>query len=424
MLLVLGRVWGSGCTVVILWLTAREALDGPAFGRFTFYLALFAVLDSLSDLGTAQLAVQRTADDPGAVVATLRAARRIRIRAALFGAVLVGGGALLAGERDAFLVLLAALYPITNALELSAVVFRNRISWGLPVSVRAGSNGAALVAVLLLVARDVDSPAAYLIAIAITSAAANLVLHLLSRKHIPPASETAQTSTREFFWAALPLGIGGLCQQAYFYIDNLYVRALVSEEALGHYNVAVRVLSVAIMIAIYATLTALPWFTRAHAKGELGVAIRRLGAPLFALAGLAIGLLLPFSGALLAIFGEEFRAATESLHVLLLGALLVYLGAVRITALVATGSSRAVLVVTLSALVVNLVGNAVLVPLLAIEGAAIATLATEASVALGAGIALRRIGVDPLGGSHAIWLGGPIAVGIGIVISQATGLPW
>ncbi len=224
--------------------------------------------------------------------------------------------------------------------------------------------------------------------------------------------------------AALPLGIGGLCQQAYFYVDNLFVRAFVNEEALGHYNVAVRVLSVAIMIAVYATLTALPWFTREHARGELGVAIRRLGAPLFALAGLGVGLLLPSSGALLSIFGSEFRAATESLHVLLLGALLVYLGAVRITALVATGSSQAVLVVTFAALLINLIGNALLVPSIGIEGAAISTLATEASVAIGAGIALRRVGVDPLGGRVAIWLGGPIAVGIGIASAQVTGLVW
>ena len=75
-LLVLGRLWGSACTLTILFVLAHH-LEPAGFGRFTFYLAAFALLDSLTDLGTGSLAVQRTADDTRAVGPVLATARRI-----------------------------------------------------------------------------------------------------------------------------------------------------------------------------------------------------------------------------------------------------------------------------------------------------------------------------------------------------------
>jgi len=50
-LLVLGRLWGSFCTFLTLWLIARQ-LTGEDFGRYTFYLAAFMLLDSFVDFGT------------------------------------------------------------------------------------------------------------------------------------------------------------------------------------------------------------------------------------------------------------------------------------------------------------------------------------------------------------------------------------
>src|SRR5688572_29840694 len=55
----LGRFWSAACTLTLLYLAA-DALPLAAFGRFTFYLAVFALLDSLANMGTGQVAVQWT----------------------------------------------------------------------------------------------------------------------------------------------------------------------------------------------------------------------------------------------------------------------------------------------------------------------------------------------------------------------------
>lgn len=421
-LLVLGRIWGSLCTFLILLVTARQALNGEEFGRFTFYIAVFAVLDALSDLGTGSLAVQLTADNPTAIRAVLRRTMRIRVRAALFGVALVGGGAFLFQEPDAALILLASLYPITNAFELTATVFKNRLDWRVQVTLRAASNGLSLAAVLGLVALEVSTPALYLLVIAAASTLANITLHRLCSRHIPSGEEGTAPGTWELFRRALPLGIGALCQQAYFYVDNLFVRALEGETALGQYNVAVRFMSISIMVAIYASLTALPWFTREHAEGRLGAALAQLGIPLFALASFAVGLLLPHTELMLSLFGSEFEVAASSLQVLLFAALAVYLGALRMTALVAAGAGRAVLVVTVAALGINLIGNPLLIPSHGIEGAALATLATEVAVVLGAGFSLRKAGIDPLGGQAPKWALSGLALLVGYGVGAAFAL--
>ena len=139
--------------------------------------------------------------------------------------------------------------------------------------------------------------------------------------------------------------------------------------------------------------------------------MQSLAQPLFLAASLGAGLLMPWTKRLLALFGSEFTAGADSLRWLLVAVTMIYAGAPFLTALVATGRTRAVLVVAASALGVNLIGNTWLVPQNGIEGAAQATLATELVVAVGAAIALWRGGVRPRPSARvALWLAGPLLI--------------
>jgi O-antigen/teichoic acid export membrane protein len=410
LLLVLGRLWGSLCTFATLWLLARHlAPDG--FGRYTFYLAVFVFLDALADFGTGQVAVQRTAADEDAVPEVLAAARRIRFGTGLLGVLLVGGGAVLGGEPGAGWLVLASLYPVTHVAELSTTVFRNRIAWEVPVAMRAIAGGMSLAFVLLLRSTGDREPAHFLCAVAAGSALANGMLYLACRRHLP-RRRPEFVPWLPILRAVLPLGLASLCQQAYFYADNLFVRALRSDAELGAYNVGVRVLSVLIMVALYASQASLPWLAREHAAGRLGEAAAKLGQPLFALAGLGAGLLAPWADELLGLFGPHMEVAAPSLRWLLAAVAVIHAGACLTTALVAAGRGRSMLGIALAALALNLAANAALVPRLGIEGAGIATLLTELCVAVLAGVVLHRAGAHA--GAHAwAWLGGPLGFALG-----------
>jgi len=416
-LLVLGRLWRSACTLITLYLLVHQ-LAPADFGRFTFYLAIFMLLDSLADMGTAHATVQWTAEHPERVPAVLRVARRLRLGTASLGILIVSASAFAVGEQGAWLIILASCYPLTHALELSNLVFRNQIAWGRPVLIRAVAAGLSLGMTILLIVLDVRSPAAFLLASASGSIVGNLLQHLVARGHLP-TTPGPPIDWRRFLMSALPMGIAGLCQQAYFYVDNLFVRAWIDDTALGHYNIAVRVMSYAIMVAVFAPLAALPWLTREHAAGRLGPAVSNIAQPLFALAGLGTGLLWPFSEALLALFGQDFVAAAPSLRWLLVACAVVYVGAPLLTGVVASGRSGGVLRIAAAALALNLIGNTLLVPRLGMEGAAIATCATELSVALGAAWTLARAGAPiPLGNRAWGWLVGPALFVAGRALSQ------
>jgi O-antigen/teichoic acid export membrane protein len=435
-LLVVGRLWGSACTVFTLWLLAHH-LTPDGFGRYTFYLAIFMLLDTLVDFGTGQIAVQRTAHDESAIPEVLAATRRIRVAMGVLGVVLVGGGAFVFGEPGAGWILLASLYPVTHVCELSATVFRNRIAWGIPVAARAAAAAMSLAFVLALRATGDREPAHYLCMVALGSAIANFLLHAASSRYLPER-RASFIPVRDVFLVALPLGIAALCQQTYFYVDNLFVRRICGAEPLGQYNVGVRVMSYTIMVALYATQAALPWLAREHQRGELGPAVARLTQPLFALAGLGAGLLWPWTEKLLALFGPGFDAAGPSLRWLLCATTTIYAGAGLMTALVAAGKTRTILVIAAAGLATNLVANTFLVPARGIEGAGIATFMTEGVVALSAAIALVRVGVNPfVPAAHPHddraklapalgawgWLGGPLAFALSAWASSHLPIP-
>jgi O-antigen/teichoic acid export membrane protein len=405
-LLIAGRVWSALCTLAILKLGA-DHLSPAAFGTFTFYLALFSWLDSVVNLGTAEVAVQRTADDPGALLGVLAAARRIRLRMGLISLALVAAVAFLAREPGAGWIALAALYPITHTLELSTTVFKNRIAWGLPVAVRALATTLSLLGVWTAARQGVDQPALYLVAVAAGSTVGNLLLYLTARPHLPRPIGPVEPASG-IFSAAWPLGMSSICAMGYYYVDNVYIRVFRGEEELGPYNVAVRVMSLLIMVAQYASLSALPWLRRRHARGDMHRAIVRIGPVLFALAGLGAGAVWPWTDELLERFREGFGFAGPSLRWLLCGMASIYAGSILLTAVVAAGLGKAKLRIQACGLVFNLLANAWAVPRMGIEGAGLTTFLTEALVAVGAGIALQKRGVPVFArGRWLLWAGGP-----------------
>jgi O-antigen/teichoic acid export membrane protein len=188
----------------------------------------------------------------------------------------------------------------------------------------------------------------------------------------------------------LPKGIGGLAQQHYFPLDNLFERAFRGDEEVGHYNVAVRVMSLGISGAVLASSAALPWLTRAHATGDLRAAALRLAAPIGGMGLVFAAALWLVREPLLLLFGTEFLSAEVALGWLVCALIAVHFGAPFLTAVVATGRLVRVAAIASCALALNVALNSWLVPQHGMNGAAAATCATEVAVALGALWSLPR----------------------------------
>ena len=417
------RQWGALSTFLTLAVLSRT-LPIAEFGRFTFWVTMLAFLDVLVDCGTSAVAVQRGAGDPAAFARALAAGRRVRAGAALLGVAGAGVAAGWMGEEGLGWVLLAALGSLARVPEMSAVVFQRDIAWGRPLALRALGSTARLLLIVALSQRPGLGFGPFLAAHAASLALGNVVLHFVARPHLPPrAPRPSAGELRALLASALPLALTGLVQQAYLYADNLFVRGFAGPAELGRYNAAMRAFLWLAFFAAFATTSALPWLARRHREGELGPAATRLALPLFTLACLVAGALAPWSGELLRLaFGPGFEAAGPSLRWLLLALLAVALGSAFLTAVIAAGRSRAALGIALAALAVNLVGNALLVPELGAEGAALVTLATESTVALAALLVLVRLGVKPLA-APARFLLGPALLALAWLGSRAALAP-
>lgn len=384
-----GRLVGSGCTLLTL-LALTGHLSDADFGRLTFWLAVFLVLDGVVDFGAGQISLQRAAADPAAAAPNLRTARRARTLSASAVVLTVAGVAATFEAGDGIYLALAALYHFSHVLELSTLGWKSRIAWRSPVLVRAGAAAASLLFVLVLREAGEDRPMPFLLAIAAGSTLGNLSLHLAGRRGLPSVRGVDPAPIGSFLAASIPMGAAAVFQQLYFHVDNVFVRALEGDEAVGHYNVAVRIMSLAIMGGVFASSAALPWLARAHAEGKgLAAALRLAGAS--TALGLVVALgLIPLRETLLGLFGEGFLVASHSLLWLLAAAFAVHVGAPLMTAVVAAGRSQTLLGIASAGLAVNLLGNALLVPPRGMDGAAIATFMTEAVVAALALLALIK----------------------------------
>lgn len=405
LLIALGRQWGTLCTIAALAILART-LAPETFGRFTFYLALFAFLDVVVDCGTSTVAVQRSAAGEAAFAAAIAAGRRVRLATGALAGLAVLAVAAAYREQGLAWVALAALAPLTRTAEMSGVVFQRDIDWSWPVVLRAAGSTLRLAALALLAWLGVEGFGPYLAVHAGGLVLGNLALHVVARPRLPARAEPAAGLLR----AALPLALTGIVQSTYFQVDNLFVRAWQGPAELGRYNACVRVFTWLVFFAAFATHSALPWLARRAHAGELGAAATRLAQPLLALACAAIGVLWPWSAeGLRLVYGPGFEGVAGSLRWLLLAVLAVSVGACFFTAVIASGRSRVALGIAVSALAVKAIASVALVPRIGSEGAALSTLATESTVAVLSIVVLARSGAPPRMRS-ARWLLAPTAL--------------
>lgn len=410
------RLWSAGCTLALFGALARE-LPGDAFGRVVFWLALFLATESAVDLGTGSVALRRGAVDRWALPGLLRVGRRLRLVHATIAVVLFASVPGLMGEPDATWIFVASLYLFTWPLELSATVLKRDLFFGTVSAARVLAATLRLGGVLvLLYGFDVESAGAFVVALTFSAGVANVWVH---RRSLPslPRPTIAVRSPRGVLREALPLGLAAFCQQAYFHVDNVFVREFEGDTAVGRYGACVRLMGFAILGAQYVAGSALPWLARRDGEGDLGRAAVRLVVPFTLLLAPVLGVVAAHGELLLAlVYGDAFRASAPLLVWLLAAAASVYAGAVLHTALVAAGRTRAALAVAGSALLLNTLANAWAVPHHGAIGAAATTLATEAWVAVASALLLMqndRGARDPrvlalVGAPLLFWLGAQV----------------
>ena len=183
-----------------------------------------------------------------------------------------------------------------------------------------------------------------------------------------------------FLRQSWPLILSGLSIAVYTKIDQVMLGAMLGDEAVGQYSVAVRISAVWYFIPSILATSLFPAILNARKQGK-ALYERRLQNYFDLNAGLAYLIVIPLSFAapwiIKNLFGEAYRQSGLVLVIHAWSCLFVFFGIARERYLVAEKLFRFSMICTASGAVVNIILNYLLISAYGLCGAAFATLITE-----------------------------------------------
>jgi O-antigen/teichoic acid export membrane protein len=317
-------------------------------------------------------------------------ARVIRIRGALAYLALVvlvlTAGRIVPDEyRRAFAILVAA--SLTSAvLETVGHLFRgldrSEIEAALQASQRlAGGLGAFYV---LSSAPDLERLGwALLWPPAVALAISGLVASVLKGGRL---GDVPALSWSRLLHDVFPLGAGAVVSALYFRCDIYFVERWHGLDAAGVYNAVFRLVEATRLLPAAVLAVTFPALCRARDRELVAKLSGRLTA-----AGGVLGALTAAAAPWIVVwaYGEPYRSASTTLSILGIAIPLFFLNYALTHQVIGWDGQRAYLAIAAVALAVNVLANLSLVPPLAANGAAAATVLTEIVVTLGCLFVLR-----------------------------------
>jgi O-antigen/teichoic acid export membrane protein len=188
-----------------------------------------------------------------------------------------------------------------------------------------------------------------------------------------------------FFRDVAPIGAGILLSALYFRIDIFLLQAWRGTEAVALYNAVFRLIEALRLFPAAVLAVTLPALVRAPTGGtvaRVSFGVTGFGAAAGAVLWVSAGWLIPM------LYGASYREAAGAFRILAAAFPLMSLNYALTHQLIGWHGHRAYAFICLAALAVNLALNTRLIPALSIDGAAWATLGTEAVVTIGCMAAL------------------------------------
>lgn len=373
---------------------AARRLAPAAFGQFSLATTLGWMAAVVADFGLQLHLARAVAQRPHDAPQMLRRWLRVRMTTAIAatGAVALGAAALLEPRTALAFVLVTAAYAITGMAEFVFHVFRGLDRSDLESTLTIVQRSLTLVIclpVLWLAPQNLALlGAALIVPAAISFAAAWPIAARLAARQAGGAAAHAADMAIEAA-AILPIGAGIVLSAVYFRVDLFLVELWCGLDAAGRYNAVFRLIEALRLFPAAAVAVIMPVLFTATTSREAVRAGGRLAAGA-AVLSLALGLAAePLIGA---IYGPDFRSMAPVFRVLALAFPLMALNYVLTHQLIGWHGHRAYALTCAVALLVNLCGNAALLPVFGVVAAAWMTLVTETVVTAGCVLGLTAPG--------------------------------
>jgi O-antigen/teichoic acid export membrane protein len=375
----------------VVTVLAARLLPSREFGVFALGTTIGWLLAVAGDFGLQMHIARAVARQPEAAAALLHRWGRIRIGAAAAGmAVLAVSLTALRVSADTALAifLLALTYAALGLVEFLNYFYRGLSRSDLEATLTIVQRAATLVfavAALLWRTNVTALAIAMLIPAVATLACSAQVASRLASTHNSPSVTARLDLGRALVRDVAPIGLGVLLSALYFRVDILLIERWAGIEAVAQYNAVFRVVDALRLFPAAVLAVTLPALVRARDLGP----VTRAAATLCGFGvGCATILWVASDRIVTLLYGPAYAPAISTLRVLAFGLPLMSLNYALTYHLIAWNRHRAYAGLCAAALAVNLALNARLIPALSIEGAAWATVGTEAVLTAGCFVVL------------------------------------
>ncbi|WP_059173413.1 flippase [Bacillus sp. FJAT-27445] len=360
---------------------ARE-LSIEDFGRYALAVTVFSILNLIIDCGMSVFTVREVSKRPELAKSLYNQTLKIRLFLAVFIIVLEALTYFIffRGMEKYWYILLYSMCLIPSAFSLtSASIFNSFQKMG---------NVARITSLVSIIEVGVGIfllKKGYGISIVIMISFLSLVIQALYLRikvtKFFPEDEVKEPKKWYFLLrSSLPLMSLFVINILYFKVDILMISFYKDESAVGLYNAVYKIINALIIIPQVLSNSFFPYITSLINKNPdeyKRAVITCLRIVVLIVLPVSVGILFESQKIVYLLFGEKFAPATNTLVLLGVGMVFLSINTIIGTILLSRNSNSIMIKISIISLILNVLLNASLIPKLAIEGAAIATLTTE-----------------------------------------------
>lgn len=389
---IFARVLNLALGVVVTALVART-LGDVGYGQWSTIFVVLGLVGYLMNFGMEGVVVREASREPERELEWLGS--MLMLRLILIGpVVLIAAGAIVLLHSSQQMLVAGFILLITmpfSGVGVLGMIFQLRVRNIVPMlilTLRSVLWGAAVVVIYF----NGGSMVELAIAMTVTNSIGSLVQLVAARRVVGQWLAPTRQHIGTLLRVGIPLGLSGVLVIFYARIDQVIVYVIAGARSAGLYGAVYGVLDQSHFVPVSVLTTLAPIIAAAWpADRERLLRTVRLAAEFMAISSLgALAFACVASSQIVKlVFGPDFAEAAPALPVLGGAFVFICFGYLNGNLLVVMGLQTRLLRISLIALVVNLIGNFILVPIMGFMGAAWMTLFTEV-VVFGASLMLIR----------------------------------
>lgn len=390
-----GRIGQMIISLMVNLLTARYL--GPSnYGLINYANAYVAFFSSLCTLGINSVIVKEFVDKPDEQGSTIGTALGLKLLASTLSVctILAVVGVMHSNDPIAIrVVLLCSLSLVFHIFETFNYWFQNMYNSKVPAMAALGAYAvtAAYKVVLLVLQKDVEW---FAFSMSVDYIVVAIFLLISYRRYRGPALRFSLRTAKSLLSKSHHYILSGMMIAIYGQTDKMMLKVMMDDAYVGYYSAATTICSMWTFVLSAIITSMYPTILRMHKVDQDGF-IRKnkqLYAIIFYLSCF-VSLFFMIGGkyVVLILYGGEYLNAVNPLRIITWYTAFSYLGVARDAWIVCENKQRYLKYIYLSAAILNVGLNAVLIPCMQASGAALASLITQIATSIALPFLIREL---------------------------------